>query len=278
MTKTIILTLIFVLAAFGAPAQDLPLITSDIAIGPRDVLDIKVLEDPTIGGRVAVSDDGTVILNVIGKLAVAGLTPPQIEAKLKSVLEASFITKATISVQVAELGSKPISVLGAVQHPGRIGAAGNMTLIQALTQAGGLTGTAGTELYVVRASTNGLTERLSINVEDLLVNGNSDLNIPLAPNDLVNVPADAPISIYVMGEVSRPGKVQFRSSQTPTLLQAIADAGGPTDRAAKTVILKRMVEGKQQTVKVNFRDIIKGKKADVVLHDNDTVVIEESIF
>jgi protein involved in polysaccharide export with SLBB domain len=72
--------------------------------------------------------------------------------------------------------------------------------------------------------------------------------------------------------------VQFRSSQTPTLLQAIADAGGITDRAARRALITRIINGKSTTVKVNFNDVIKGRKPDYVLKDNDTVWIDESLF
>lgn len=262
------------LAAF---AQDLPLLSADATVGPRDVLDIKVLEDQSMSGRVTVGDDGQILLNVVGKVAVAGLTAAQIEAKLGSVLN-TFLTKSTISVQVVEFASKPISVVGAVIKPGRIGATSSTTLIQAITEAGGLAAGHGKEIYVLRTARNGLSEQLSIDVDELMVRGNPDVNIPLAPNDLVNIPVDPPVNIYIMGEVMRPGTAQFRRSQNPTLLQAIASSGGPTDRASKKVIIKRTTNGKPETIVVNFRDIIRGKKQDIVLQDNDTVVLEEALF
>jgi polysaccharide export outer membrane protein len=260
-----------------AGAQDLPLLSGDSPVGPRDILDIKVLEDATVGGRVTVADDGQIVLNILGKVQVAGLTASEIEARLKSLLE-TYLAKATVSVQVVEFASKPISVIGAVVRPGRINATGTTTLIQAITQAGGLTGTHGRELYVLRTGRNGLSEQVAVNIEELMVTGNPDLNIPLAPNDLVNVPVDTPITIYIMGEVMKPGKAQFRSSQTPTLLQAIADAGGPTDRASRNAVIKRIENGKQQSIKVNFRDIIRGRRADFVLKDNDTIWVDEALF
>ena len=263
--------------AMPALALDLPLLSADASVGPRDVLDIRVLEDQTMSGRVTVGDNGQIVISNIGKVAVAGLTAAQIETKLKSLAEA-YLTKATVSVQIVEFASKPISVVGAVMKPGRIGATGSTTLIQAITEAGGLAAGHGSEIYVLRTARNGLSEQLSINVDDLMVKGNPDLNIPLAPNDLVNIPIDPPITIYVMGEVMRPGKAQFRRSQNPTLLQAIADAGGPTDRASKKVIVKRTVGGKQQTFTLNYRDIIRGKTEDVVLADNDTIILEEALF
>ena len=276
--KRFSLGLVLVLAALSGFAQDLPELAVETPVGPRDVLEVKVMEDPTITNRYTVTEDGQLVLNVLGKVTVAGQSTAQIEALLKSLLEANILRKATISVQVVEFGSKPISVVGAVQKPGPIGASSNMTLIQAITQAGGLSSGYGKELYILRTGRNGLTEQLAIDIEDLMVNGNPDVNVPLAPNDLINVPVDTPISIYVLGEVMKPGKVEFRRSQSPTLLQAIAAAGGQTDRAAKVMLVKRMVNGKEKTIKVNYRNILKGKDQDFALQDNDTVVVQESFF
>lgn len=273
-----VLFAVLLAVASGAIAQELPILSADAPVGPRDVLEVKVLEDANISGRVTVNDDGFIPLNVLGKVQAAGLTSTQIEGKLKALLEADILTKATVSVQVVEFASKPISVVGAVVRPGRIGATGNTTLIQAITQAGGLAAGHGRELYVLRTGRNGLSEQVAIDIDQLMIQGKPELNIPLAPNDLVNVPLDTPLAIYVMGEVMRPGKVDFRSSQTPTLLQAIAAAGGPTDRASKRVVIKRMVNGKEQTMKINYRDILSGKRNDEVLRDNDTVYLEEAIF
>jgi protein involved in polysaccharide export with SLBB domain len=169
-------------------------------------------------------------------------------------------------------------VVGAVVRPGRISSTGTTTLIQAITEAGGLTSGAGRELYVLRTGSTGLSEQVAVSIEELMVNGNPDVNIPLAPNDLVNVPVDTPITIYMLGEFMKPGKAQFRSSQTPTLLQAIADVGGQTDRAGRKVIITRQVGGKSERTELNYRDILNGRRADVILRDNDTVYLGPAIF
>jgi polysaccharide export outer membrane protein len=277
MKRSAILILFLALTTL-ARAQELPLLSTDAPIGPRDVLDISVLEDKSINAKVTVGEEGTVVLNVLEKVQVAGLTASQIESRLKSLLEASYLARATVTVQVVEFASKPISVVGSVVRPGRISASGNTTLIQAITQAGGLAAGHGKELYVLRTGANGLSEQVSISIDDLMVNGDPDANIPLAPNDLVNVPADTPITIYLLGEFARPGKALFRSSQTPTLLQAMADAGGPTDRAGKTVVISRNVDGKTQRIPVNYRSILSGRRQDVVLRDNDTLYLEPALF
>jgi polysaccharide export outer membrane protein len=250
----------------------------DSPLGPRDQVEIKVLQDSNLTTKATLSDDGKITMPLLGKIELGGLSPNQSEAYIKNLLESKYMNKADVSVQVTEYGSKPISVIGAVVRPGSIGASGNITLLQAITQAGGLANGYGKSLYVLRTANNGLTERIDVDIEDLMVNGNPDLNLPLSPNDVINIPMDTPITIYVLGEVMHPGTVQFRRSQTPTLLQALAGAGGPTDRAAKSVVIKRVVAGKEQTLNVNFRKILGGDKTDVTLQDNDTIYVRESIF
>lgn len=280
MKRTVQYLLVMLAFAAVAGAQpNLPILTTDAPVGPRDALEIAVLEDPSISTpRTVINEEGFISLKVVGRVQVAGLTPSQIESRIKTLLEAQYLAKATVTVNVVEFASKPISVVGAVVRPGLITPNGNTTLIQAITQAGGLSAGHGKEVYVLRTGQNGITEQLAIPVDELLVTGNPDYNIPLAPNDLVNVPVDTPITIYVMGEVMRPGKAQFRSSQTPTLLQALADAGGPTDRAGRKVIISRTVDGRQERMVINYRDIITGRKQDIVLRDNDTIVLEEALF
>ena len=252
--------------------------SSDAPIGARDVLDIKVFQDSALNTRATVTDDGKITMPVIGKVDVSGLTPVQVETKIKALLD-RYINKADVSVQVLEAGSKPISVIGAVMHPGRIGATGNLNLIQAITQAGGLAPGYGRTLYVLRSGANGLSDQLAIDIDDLMIRGNPDLNIPLRANDVINIPVDSVVTVYVLGEVMRPGKVQFRSSQQhPTLLQALAETGGLTDRASRTVVVKRQVNGAEKTIEMNFKRIIDGKQSDLPLLDNDTIVVKESIF
>ena len=274
MLMTVILTLA---ATLGA--QELPILTNDAALGPGDVISVRVLEDPTINNdSVRISEDGFIALPVLKNVNVIGLSASGIAARLETLLEENYLTSATVTVDVKELASKPISVVGAVVRPGRITAPGTVTLIQAITQAGGLATNHGRELYILRSGASGITEQLAIPIDELLVAGNPDYNVPLAPNDLVNVPVETPVTVYVMGEVMRPGKAEFRSSQTPTLLQAIAHAGGPTDRAGREAIITRHGGAEQERIVINYRDIISGKRQDLVLQDNDTIVLKESFF
>jgi polysaccharide export outer membrane protein len=83
-----------------------------------------------------------------------------------------------------------------------------------------------------------------------------------------------------MGRVTRPGAVKAKLSEGVTLLQAIADAGGLAEGAKESGILitRKGRDGKEQKLKVNLKDIIKGKKKDVVLLEGDVVYVPESFW
>src|SRR5438105_4683842 len=96
-TVLIFALLLTTFAAFGQQQhQDLPILAGDSPVGPGDVIDIRVLEDPTMNGQTSVGDDGQITINVLGKVQVAGLTASQIEIKLRTLLEANILTKATV--------------------------------------------------------------------------------------------------------------------------------------------------------------------------------------
>ncbi|HEY6138911.1 MAG TPA: polysaccharide biosynthesis/export family protein [Thermoanaerobaculia bacterium] len=251
---------------------------SEAPIGPRDVLDIRVFQDPNLNTTATVTDNGQISFPLIGKIDVNGLRPVELERAIKTSLEKGLLQKADVTVLVLQAGNRPISVIGAVMHPGSINVTGNIRLLQAITSAGGLAPGYGKTVYVLRSAPNGLTDQIAIDVDDLMVNGNPDLNLPLRPNDVVNVPTESMINIYLLGEVMKPGKVQFRRSQSPTLLQALADAGGPTDRAAAKCVIRRKVAGRETSIVIDYRRILNGKALDVPLQDDDTIYVRESAF
>jgi len=273
------LSLIVVVAlglAVSAAAQDF-IGGSDARIGPRDVIDVKVVQDDKLNITATVSDEGAITMPTVGKIIIGGMTQRQAEQRIKQVLESRVLNKADVSVQITQYGSKPISVVGAVTKPGNVSGS-NLTLIQAITEAGGLAPGYGKTLYVIRTGANGLSEQIGVDIDDLMVTGNPDLNLPLTPNDVINVPVEVPLTVYVMGEVTHPGKIELRRTQNPSLLQAIAAAGGPTDRAGRTARISRNDSGKSKTISANWKRIAEGSGKDVPLQDGDTIYIKESVF
>jgi len=251
----------------------------EYAIGPRDLLEIKVFELPAFDQTVRVSENGTITLPLIGNVQVGGLTKEKIEKKLAELLD-KYVKKAQVSVFIKEYQSSRVAIIGAVEKPGMYELVGRQTLLQMISQAGGFKENAANEIYVLREGQDGNTASISIDLEDLLLNGNQKLNIPIQSNDVINIPVDRLITIYVFGEVRTPGALEVKLSQKITLLQAIAQAGGLSENASKRgiTIKRKDKEGKEIRIQMNLNDIIKGKKKDIPLKEGDVVIVKESIF
>lgn len=271
------LALLAALAA-ASPAAAQVGFTEGYRIGPKDVLEIKVYEAPEFSGDVRVTEDGTINLPIHGKVAVAGLTDTEVAALLKDVLKA-YLQRVTVAVQVKEFRFRPISVIGAVGKPGALPYSGRWTLLEVLTAAGGAASSPGGVVHVLRRSESGLTDQLTISLDDLLVKGDPRVNIPIYPADLINVPAAVEVTVFCLGEVQRPGAVVFKSTERLSLLAAVARAGGLTDRASRRMEIKRTGEGGiVREIAVDYKAVLDGKVPDPELVQGDIVVVKESFF
>jgi polysaccharide export outer membrane protein len=280
--KRNMLLLIMAVLALGVFAQEEEdVFVKEYKIGAQDLLEITVFELPELNQTVRVSEDGSISIPLLGRVDIEGLTKDDLEKKLASLLEEKYLKKARVTVFIREYQSKRAAIIGAVTKPGIYELIGRMTVLQLISKAGGLTDRASNEMFVLREASNGVRARIAIDLDDLINNGNQKLDIPLQANDTVNIPIDQMINIFVFGEVRNPGALQVKMSKKTTLLQAIAQAGGPTEGAARsgiTIKRKDRKTGKEIKIKVNMKDIIKGKRPDIELREGDVVFVPESIF
>jgi polysaccharide export outer membrane protein len=249
-------------------------------IGPQDLLEIAVFGLDEMNKTVRVSEDGNITLPLLGEIEVKDLTKSQLEQKLAELLEEKYLQNPQVTIFIREYQSKRVSVLGAVSNPGRYELLGRQTLLHMIAQAGGMTNEAGDEIIVVREKEDGTSKSLRISIDDLVLKGDSSLNIPLEPGDIVNIPIDMVVHIYVFGQVNSPGAIEVKKSNLPTLVQAIAQAGGFSERAAKgrVVIKRKNEEGVEEEIKVNVKAVMRGSKEDIQLRENDIVFVPETIF
>jgi len=264
----------FLYADLPAQQETQALQVNDYRIGPKDLLEITVFGLPELNQTVRVSEDGSITMSLLGRVEVSGLTAQELEKKLASVLDKQYTKEARVTVFIKEY--QKVSVIGAVGRPGMYELVGPTTLLQVIAQAGGLTAQAMNELYVYRIEKDGKPTTITIKVEELMTSGNQDLNIELQPKDVVTVPIDQMLNVFVYGEVKTPGAIPFLRSKKITLLQAIAQAGGPTEWAKKTkVMIKRKDKrtGKEMKINVNLKNVTNGKIADVVLEEGDVVIV-----
>ncbi|HEU4402791.1 MAG TPA: polysaccharide biosynthesis/export family protein [Candidatus Polarisedimenticolia bacterium] len=254
--------------------------SADHPVGPEDLLEISVFEIPELNRTVRVSEKGTISLPLLGEMEVRGLTSMQLESRLREALTKRYLQDPQVSVFVREYGSKKVSVIGAVGKPGVYAMLGPRTLLQVLSEAGGLVKEAGAELYVIRAAPDGASEKIAVKVNDLLVNRDPALNLPIEPGDVISVPLDRPIYIYVDGAVKTPGRLEELANRPITLLQAIAKAGGTTERANLKAIqvLRRGADGTQSELKMSLKRIRQGRDPDPLLQEGDVIVVPETFF
>ena len=115
-------------------------------IGPKDLLDIRVLEIPELNLERRVEDRGNITLPLLGDIAVQGLTAQEVRDKLEDLLRAKYVNRANVSIVIKEFANKPVSIVGAVMKPGTLNISGRWTLLQAISAAGGLAPNAGKKI------------------------------------------------------------------------------------------------------------------------------------
>jgi len=128
----------------------------DYVIGGGDLLAVQVFDVPELSREVRVSQTGTIGIPLVPvRLHLSGLTELQAEQKISEVLEANgLVSHPQVSVSVKERKSKPITIVGAVAHPMVYQADRQITLLDALAEAGGIASDAGESVIVTRAETD----------------------------------------------------------------------------------------------------------------------------
>lgn len=266
-----------VLSVTGMAAMPQVQFIEEYRIGPKDLLEVNVIGFDELNRTLRVSEEGKISLPYLGDVVVEGMTKSDLEKKLGELLAEKYLQNPQVTVSILEYQSRKVFLIGAVVTPGPYELLGRLTLLKLISQAGGLSPDAGDEIIVMRQKPDGSKTSLKISVEDLLLKGDPTMDIPLQADDVVTIPVDKIVLIYITGQVRTPGALQVRKSAIPTLLRAIAQAGGFADRAnRKDVIIKRTDEtGKELEIKVNVGDIMKGKRGDVQLKEGDVIIVPE---
>jgi len=269
----VVVLLVWAALAAQARPSAVQQVTPSYVIGAQDVLAITVLEDDKLNGRYTVEADGTFSFPLIGRIQAGGLTIRDFESALKAKLKEGFFVNPQVSVGVEQYRSQRVFVTGEVRAPGMIPLTGGMTLVEALTRAGGATGvTSSGEVAIVRQKQEGKPvnaegdEPLRVSLRDLESGGRTG-NIELKDGDTIYVLRAE--SFYVFGEVKSPGDHNVREGMT--VLQALAVAGGATvDAALNRIKIIRMVNGERKELKnVKLTELVKA---------GDTIIVPERYF
>ena len=159
----------------------------DYKIGPQDMLRVDVWKEPDISRSVPVRPDGKITLPLINDVQASGLTTTQLAAKIAEGLK-KYITSPQVTVGVTEINSRRIFVTGEVAHPGASQLLPNMTVLQAITSAGGFTQFAREKkIYILRME-NGKQVKHPFNYKEAISGKNVEQNIILEGGDIIVVP------------------------------------------------------------------------------------------
>jgi polysaccharide export outer membrane protein len=153
-------------------------------IGPNDGLQVTVWKDASLSGTFPVRPDGMISLTLVGDIQAAGMTPMQLGSNITEKLK-KFIQDPIVSVVVTAVNSKVIYVVGEVGKTGPIGMTPNMTALQAIATAGGLSVFAHSKnIYILRGKAQ---QHIPFDYKKAL-KGDPKQQISLQPGDTIVVP------------------------------------------------------------------------------------------
>jgi polysaccharide export outer membrane protein len=269
----------------------------DYVIGSGDLVHIEVFDVPELSRDVRVGESGYISLPLLPvKLRASGLTAFQLEEKLAELLQSNgLVSHPQVTIFLRERRSQPITVIGAVGHPLVYQAMRQTTLLEVLSEAGGIANDAGNTLIVTRAATEPAPGKpgslagdpegtapppmtFTISLSDLLDSGDSKFNIPLLSGDVVSVPRAG--VVYVVGAVEKPGGIVLGSDREQmTTLKILALAGGlkSTARPHQAVIVRRNSDtGQHKELSVDLSKVLERKTEDVRLFPSDILFVPDS--
>ena len=287
MFNTLLSLVVLLSAQAAAPAaaptvapQPTASFNATYPIGVSDVLAIKVFNEEQLTNKYTVDTDGSITFPLIGRFQVGGKTTRQIEEDLTNALQPEWLRRAQVSVEIAQYRSRSIYVLGEVRTPGRYNIEGPMTLLEVIANAGSTTASASNTIIVQRykdglaaagaaPATAGDTrwaEVTRINLDDLR-EGKLSANLLLQDSDMIIVPPAE--RVYVSGQVKTPGSFVIRPGMT--VRQAIAEAGGLTERGSQRgiKIIRKDAKGREVEIDAKMSDLVR---------PNDTIRVRQRLI
>jgi polysaccharide export outer membrane protein len=254
----LLISTLYAFLAFGG----LQTPSAEYLVGPHDVLNIVVFGEEDLKRQVTLDSGGSFDFPYAGRIEASGLTARAIGNEVATKLK-SFYVNPQVTVEVAKFRSQNVFVFGQVHAPGQYALTGNMSILEAIAAAGSPTTAAASHVVVSRPSGSeprlpnaeaGGGSSFRVTMKELQ-SGQLPAGFKLRDGDTVTIPKAE--SIFVTGQVKMPGPYVMDGELT--VMQAIAMAGGATDKGAPNRLrIFRSIEGKQQEVKgLKLSDVVK---------------------
>lgn len=241
-------------------------------IGSGDVVRVDVFGRPEVSGKHVVGPDGNITVPIAGDLTLGERTREEARALLDERLRLYF-TRPAVTLAVEEYTSNQVTVLGRVERAGVQKFPHPPTLAEVLAGAGAMPILDKQATLTRCAIMRGREKLIWVDLKALL-NGDPAYNLRMKKGDIVFIPDSSDTAVYVLGQVPKPGS--YRLTPRMTILDAMAQAGGPTEDAQPREIGVYRA-GAQKVEVIAFADLINpARTANYALEDGDVIFIPRS--
>lgn len=256
--------------------EDLALLEESVnpvyRIGSGDVLKLNVFGRTEVSGTHTVGPDGRITVPIMGDVLLGDLTRDDALALIDKRLH-EFFSHPLATLSIEQYTSNQVTVLGRVERAGMQKFANPPTLIEVLASAGAMPILDKQATLTRCAIMRGRDKLIWVDLKSLL-NGDPSYNIRMKKGDIVFIPDSSDTAVYVLGSVPKPGS--YRLTPRMTVLDVLAQAGGPNDDAAPQQIGVYRAGAKQVEI-IAFSDLVDvGRRVNYGLEDGDVVFIPKS--
>jgi|SRR5579859_35944 len=237
-------------------------VDSSYELGGGDIIQIDLVGRTDFGSHARISNDGTILLPLIGVVKASGRTVSELADQIRQALiKGQFYSDPVVRVEVVGISSRYATILGAVGNPGLMPLDRNYRLSEILARIGGRTG-GGADFVLLTHAAGGPTERYSI---AKLASASGDQDPIVQSGDKIFIPPADTEVFYISGQVNKPGA--YPVTEGLTIRKALAQGGGVNDNGSENKF-KVVRDGKP----------IKSVKLDDPVKVGDIITFGERLF
>ena len=241
-------------------------VAESVQIGPGDLIDVAVFDTAELSQRSRVDASGALELVLGGKVELSGLNTTAAKLAIeKRLRDAQILLDPHVNVEIIESASQGVTVLGEVKNPGTYPFLGRPNVLDLISAAGGLTQYAS---HTVTLTHNGSSSTLTLS---LGAASSAEPEPSLHPGDRIVVGRAG--TVYVLGDVGRPGGYMLDDKDSMTVLQGVALAQGFNRTAKLNGTLIRSTPRGPQPQELDLKKILQNQSPDPTLHDGDIVYV-----
>lgn len=247
-----------------------------IRIGPGDMIDVTVYDSADLSGHYRVNEKGDISIPLLGLLHVQGETTDEAQTIIeRKYIESNILRpgSAHVILFVSEYATQGVVIGGEVKNPGIYPSLGIRTLNDLIVQAGGITSYASSQIFIKHRDSAGYEAVIEYNP------GMIPPVIPklqVIPGDTIMIPKAG--SVFVIGNVNKPGNYILDIRYTMTVEKAIAIAEGEKGASSlrRVQLIRSRASGGSTIRVVDMKQIYQGKIQDIAMQDGDILYVPRS--